>query len=370
MAADPTSPHLRATREIRAVGPGPEAEDLRAAYLDLLKLSLCDLAGAGTTSVIWNSVDPVHSRELKGEELKRRVVGQDWPLHGLSMVGLTRLDDLQRCVESIVADDVPGDMIEAGSWRGGATILIRATLNSLGEDARRVWVADSFQGFPTLDQESYPENPKLSPLSDIDFLSIPLDEVKANFARFGCEEGVEFVPGFFEDTLPTLPKRKWSLVRLDGDTYEATWLALEALYPSLSPGGYLVVDDYSFIEACQRAVDDFRESRGITEPIEEIDWNSIRWRREAEADEDDVAAVVDVSEGAVEPPPTARGDDSRSIGSREHAEIPTWREVELARELEESRESLQAAETALQRLRGSPLAGPAAWARRRLGRRA
>ncbi len=85
-----------------------------------------------------------------------------------------------------------------------------------------------------------------------DFLAVPLEEVKASFARFGCERGVEFVPGFFEDTLPGLTGRRWSIVRLDGDTYDATRLALRLAVPGLAPGGYLIVDDYLPLDQCRR----------------------------------------------------------------------------------------------------------------------
>jgi O-methyltransferase len=353
---DAGAPFRSTIREVRAAGPGPEAERLREAYLDLLKLSLCDLAGAGTTSVIWNSVDPVHTRELEGEDVKRRVVGQDWPLHGLSMIGLERLDDLQAVVESVVADEIPGDLIEAGSWRGGATILMRATLDSLGADDRTVYACDSFAGFPEPDEE-YPEDPKLQPLTEIGFLSADLDDVRAHFARFGLERGIEFVKGFFEDTLPQLPERQYSVVRLDGDTYEAIWLGLESLYPRLSPGGYLVVDDYSFIDACRRAVDDYRREHGIVEPIERIDWNGIRWRREPEH-----------STGPAPEPPAAQeasdADGSTTL-ARPTERIPSQNELALERELAEARERLAAADRELTRLRGSPLAGPAAWVRSR-----
>lgn len=354
------SPHLSTTREPRAQGPGLGEERLRAAYLDLLKLSLCDLACAGTRSAVWNAIDPVHSTELPKDELTRRVVGQDWPLRGLTMVGLERLDDLQTVVERVLRDDVPGDVIEAGSWRGGAAILMRATLDAHGAEDRTVWVCDSFAGFPEPDREAFPaEDPKLDPLTDIDFLAVSEDEVRANFARFGLERGVELVPGFFEDTLPHLEGGPLAVVRLDADTYGATWLALESLYPRLSTGGYLVVDDYRWIEACRRAVNDFREQRGITEPIEQIDWNSIRWRRESEP------------EAADRREPPARREALPERGARprrEEEELPTLRELEIRRELEALGTRLSAADAELARLQGSPLAGPIAWARRRLGR--
>ena len=106
----------------------------------------------------------------------------DWPLQGLTMVGLGRLDDLQACVESVIADGVEGDLIEAGAWRGGASILMRATLDAAG-DERTVWVADSFAGFPEADA---PDDGSLD-LRDFDFLAAPLEDVRASFARLGYE---------------------------------------------------------------------------------------------------------------------------------------------------------------------------------------
>src|SRR5215210_1797332 len=116
-----------------------------------------------------------------------------------------------------------------------------------------------------------------------DFLAVPLDEVRANFARFGLDRGVHFVSGFFEETMATLGDRRWSVVRLDGDTYEATWVALAALYSGLSAGGHVIVDDYGAMPECRRAVDAFRRHHRITEPLEHVDWTSVRWRREDDA---------------------------------------------------------------------------------------
>ena len=153
-------------REIRAVRPRPGAESMRAAYLELLKLCLCDLAGARTLSVSRTGEtrrpdSQVKCWELNQDELALRAKGSDWPLSGLTMVGLKRLDDFQACVESVVADGVEGDVIEAGSWRGGASILARATLDSLGADERTVWVADSFRGLPAPESEAFPEDHEL-----------------------------------------------------------------------------------------------------------------------------------------------------------------------------------------------------------------
>jgi hypothetical protein len=334
---------LKAAREPTARRPRPDAEGLRLAYLDVLKLCLCDLAGAGTTSVTRTFDGDVMSRELEGELLRFRMAGMDWPLHGLTMVGLARLDDLQGCVESVVRDGVDGDLIEAGTWRGGASILIRATLDSLGADERTLWVADSFQGFPPAEAEDEGYDLRVD-LAGVDFLAAPLEEVKANFARFGLEHGVEFVPGFFADTLPSLGGRRWSIARLDGDTYEATRLSLEVLYPGLAAGGYLIIDDYLQIDPCRDAVDDFRREFGITEPIEPVDWSCVRWRRESEPPP---------STGAVASAP--RLARAAPAERRPPARVPTIEEVELRHELEQLRERLRAAEAEIGRLSGSPV---------------
>jgi len=269
--------HVAAAREPRASGPGPDAGALRRAYLELLKLALCDLAASSTVSLGAQPDGTVTSRELRGDERRLRSAGMDWPLHGLTMVGLGRLDDLQACVESIVAEGVEGDVIETGAWRGGASILVRATLDSLGDD-RTVWVADSFQGFHAGDgTDSEAER-----LSAFDHLAAPLDEVRANFARFGCDRNVRFVPGFFEDTLAGLADRHWALVRLDADTYEPTRLGLEHLYPGLVSGGHLIVDDYGSFQGCRQAVDQYRAAHAITEPLEAVDSTCVRWRRRAD----------------------------------------------------------------------------------------
>ena len=333
-------------REIAARGPGRDTEELRRAYLDLLKLALCDLAGTHTLTVSRSgdgraTKQPLFTRELAGDELALRVMGADWPYGGLTMIGLERLDDLQACAERTVAEGVEGDVIEAGSWRGGASILIRATLDTLGEDQRTVWVADSFQGLPEPD-EAFPEDIDLD-LSWLGYLAVPQQEVQRYFERFGLQHGVRFLEGFFDATLPTLADRSWALVRLDGDTYESTWVGLESLYPGLSQGGFVVIDDYQLIPECRQAVDDYRRRHGIEDPIEMIDTIGARWRRESTAGP---------REDSMQPrrrparPAVARTTERRDIPTG----IPTLRELQLERKLREMEERHLAAEPAPRRL--------------------
>jgi hypothetical protein len=194
------------------------------------------------------------------------------------MIGSRRLDNVEACMRSVLDADVPGDFIETGVWKGGTTIFMRGLLRAYGITDRRVYVADSFEGVPPPDETRYPAD------RGLDFhlwppLAVDVDSVKGNFARLGLlDDQVEFVKGWFRDTLPALRGHQWAVVRLDGDLYESTTDALENLYDGLVSGGWLIVDDYE-IEACRKAVTDFRTARGITEPIVEIDANGVCWQK-------------------------------------------------------------------------------------------
>jgi O-methyltransferase len=216
----------------------------------------------------WILVDP-----------QERAEGRDWPADAETMIGLARLDNIQRCVETVLRDSVPGDLIEAGVWRGGATILMRATLAAYGDQNRDVWVADSFAGVPPPDERRAPLD-KGDPTWAFSELAVPLETVKENFARYGLlDERVRFLAGWFKDTLPHAPIERLAVLRLDADLYESTMTALEALYPKLSPGGFVIVDDYNTLATCRAAVDDYRARLAIDDPILKVDWNGAYWRR-------------------------------------------------------------------------------------------
>ncbi|MEA2168863.1 MAG: O-methyltransferase [Solirubrobacteraceae bacterium] len=253
--------------------------DTRAAYLDLLKRSLADLLVPETSRAVPHPGGGVTFERVDEDDREPRLVGRDWPDRGTTMIGLARLDNLQRCVEAVLRDGIEGDLIETGVWRGGATILMRAVLAAHEDPHRRVWVADSFSGLPAPDAERYADD-EGDEHHLYDYLAVPEAEVRRNFERYGLlDDRVRFLPGWFADTLPTLRDETFAVIRLDGDMYASTWQALEALYPRLAPGGFLIVDDYGAIASCAQAVTDFRERFGITAPIEEIDWTGVCWRK-------------------------------------------------------------------------------------------
>jgi O-methyltransferase len=255
--------------------------DIRDAYLRLLKRALCDLLGPATYSAVPKPGGTVVAELLPRDQLERREVGADWPMNATTMVGMRRLDQLQECIEAIIRDEVEGDLIETGVWRGGASIFMRAALLAFGGGERAVWLADSFEGLPASRPELFPADAGHDEHFEFEFLAASEDDVRGAFERYGLlDEKVRFLPGWFKDTLPPLTgRRPWSLLRLDGDMYESTIVALESLYPDLSPGGFVVIDDYGAVPQCRQAVEDFRAAQGIEEELRTIDWTGAFWRR-------------------------------------------------------------------------------------------
>lgn len=206
-----------------------------------------------------------------------RDVGRDWPSLAVSMIGVARMRNLRHCCESAVLDDIPGDFIETGVWRGGATILMRGVLEAYGDQDRRVFVADSFAGLPPPDADSFPAD-----AGDIHHTFEPLavsrSQVEDNFRRYGLlDSRVIFLEGWFKDTLPGAPIDNIAVLRLDGDMYESTIEALDALYHKVSYGGYVIVDDY-FLPPCAQAINDFRARHSISSTIFPIDGKGVWWR--------------------------------------------------------------------------------------------
>ena len=215
-------------------------------------------------------------------ELGPEVLAQSPPpsiKHAETLIGPQGLDNLRECILDVLREGVPGDLLEAGVWRGGAAIFMRAVLKCYGETDRLVWAADSFRGLPEPDLRRHPPDAGEMDWSKQDWLAASLDEVKGNFARYGLlDEQVRFLVGWFHETLPTAPIERLALVRLDADMYGSTMDALRTLYPKLSVGGYIIIDDY-WLPGCRAAVDEYRAEQGITEQIVPVDRAIVYWRR-------------------------------------------------------------------------------------------
>lgn len=224
---------------------------LKGRYLDLLKAVL--------TGMIYE--DPAQPMpwwpEFHHYDWQTRVHGNDWPARALTMIGLTRLQNVQDCAEQALVEGVPGDFAEMGVWRGGVCIFLRAVLDVYGVTDRCVWAGDSFQGL-------------LAKPAGHEPLAVPEAEVRHNFELYGMlDDQVKFIPGWFHESLPQAPIEQLALLRLDGDHYIAQMAVLENLYPKVSPGGFVIVDDYPYIAETKQAVDEYRARTGIVTPIQQ-----------------------------------------------------------------------------------------------------
>jgi O-methyltransferase len=276
--------------------------DAKRLYLDLLKKSLLNELYLDHEMQIFYLMECLEGKRTYEAELFAHIVARQRPLYdelsasraegrpfrgyvpefGHSMIGRKRLDHLEWCLETIMSEAIPGDLMEAGVWRGGACVFMRGYLAVHDIPERLVWAADSFAGLPvpSLEQDlAYDLSAARFPA-----LAVSLDSVRGIFARYGLlDDRIRFLEGWFKDTLPSAPIRSLALLRLDGDLYESTWDVLTSLYDRVSPGGIIVIDDYEAFPPCREATNHFRSERNISAPFQRIDWSGVCWRKEADA---------------------------------------------------------------------------------------
>ena len=204
--------------------------------------------------------------------------------NAISLLPKARFDNIEELILSIDENQIEGDLIETGVWRGGSVIYMRALLEILNIKNKKIWVADSFEGLPVPDENKNPLEAKTNFAIKrlYDNFEAGIEEVKNNFERFDLlDDQVMWLKGWFKDTLPSAPISKLSLIRLDGDYYDSTMDGLVNLYDKLSIGGYVIVDDYAedAWTNCRRAIDEFRISRGINSPLTPVDKVCVYWQK-------------------------------------------------------------------------------------------
>jgi len=241
-------------------------------YVDLMARCLTDMIYGAQRNIVRRG------NKVKFDA-KKRAQGRDWPVVGHSMAGLKRLRNTAYLTDRVIREGIPGDLIETGVWRGGSSAMMRGVMKCRNVTDRKVYLADSFEGLPPPNDEEYPDD-KGSKYHTRGRLAIGVQAVENTFNAYDLmDDQVEFVVGWFKDTLPKLEVPSFALVRLDGDMYESTIQAIEALYPKLSKGGFLIVDDYGGIKACRTAIHDYREAQGITDEIHKIDHTGVWWQK-------------------------------------------------------------------------------------------
>ena len=268
-------------------------QELRQMYLDIVRKTILGFTYRDP------SFDAGRGQQVPFNQ-EARELGEDWPILAQSMAGNKRLQNIQTLAEDIFDKNIPGDFIETGVWRGGSCIFMSAILRAYGIKDRDVYVCDSFEGLPPPKEHEYPVD-RGDTHHTAPFLAVDLEQVQTNFEGYDLlTDQVKFVKGWFSDTLPGLEVEKLALLRLDGDMYESTIVSLENLYPKLSVGGYVIVDDYG-LPNCRRAIADYREFHGIDTELITIDNSSVYFQKTKDLDADKVSHRFKNTE----PPPPA-----------------------------------------------------------------
>lgn len=205
--------------------------------------------------------------------------GMDWPSTAMTMVGTKRLKNIRYTIEQVLRDEIAGDFVETGVWRGGASIFARAILFAYGSTDRKVICCDSFEGLPAPNSELFPADEGAT-YHTYPELAVSLEEVMGNFASFDLLDAqVVFHKGWFRDTMAQVASENIAVLRLDGDLYESTIDPLNALYDRIPDGGYVIVDDYLLIPSAKQAVHDFLDARHETQIIHDIDGVGVFFRK-------------------------------------------------------------------------------------------
>lgn len=210
---------------------------------------------------------------LRARETERETLRMLERVKPYSMVHELTLRDLAVRLNEVLDEGVPGDIVECGVWRGGASFLMADVLDQRGEADRRVWMFDSFEGLPppreidgrrALEYAQNKDDPAY-----YDNCRAELEDVRTSARTLGHEDRTEIVPGWFDDTLPKHHERigPIALLRLDCDWHDPVELCLETLYDQVSPGGVVVIDDYYVYDGCSIAVHEFLGRRSLADRI-------------------------------------------------------------------------------------------------------
>jgi O-methyltransferase len=207
---------------------------------------------------------------------EKRLEGLDWPERAHTMIGIKRLNNLHDSLDYVRNNNISGDFIETGVWRGGASIFMKF-YNDFYNMNKKVFVADSFEGLPEPNTEKYPDDVGDTHYT-INFLKVSIDEVQANFKLYNVlDENVIFLKGWFGETLKNNNKiTNLSILRFDGDMYGSTIDVLSNLYNKITKNGVIIIDDYC-LKNCVKAVTDFRISNTINDEIKVVDKCGVFW---------------------------------------------------------------------------------------------
>jgi O-methyltransferase len=193
-----------------------------------------------------------------------------------------RLNGLCEAVRYLTAACIEGDVVECGVWKGGSMMAVAEMLGRFGDHSRQLHLFDTFEGMsePTEHDVSFRGDAAVATLEsqrekdpEFQWCSSSLDEVRGHMrsTRYPSDK-VHFVPGKVEDTIPGHAPEKIALLRLDTDWYESTRHELEHLFPRLTDGGVLIIDDYGHWQGARQAVDEYFANHGVAMLLNRLDY--------------------------------------------------------------------------------------------------
>jgi O-methyltransferase len=197
-----------------------------------------------------------------------------------TMTSPERVAALCNAVRYVARAGVPGDVVECGVWRGGSMMAIARTLMAAGDTERHLHLFDTFEGMPPPSDEdvNFSGLPAEQELRESDKSSrvwaiATLDDVTRAVGSVGYpHQRIRYVAGRVEDTIPRDAPERISLLRLDTDWYESTKHELVHLFPRLSAGGVLIIDDYGHWQGARKATDEYLAEAGVHLLLNRIDY--------------------------------------------------------------------------------------------------
>jgi O-methyltransferase len=198
-----------------------------------------------------------------------------------TLTSVRRIVALCDAVRYVTRNQIPGDIVECGVWKGGSMMAIARTLMHAGDQSRHLYLFDTYEGMTApsdrdISAQGRPASDMLKNEDREDPQSVwciaPIDQVRRAMDSVGYESSkVHFVKGRVEETLPSMAPERISLLRLDTDWYESTRHEMEQLFPRLSTGGVLIVDDYGHWQGARQAIDEYIEANKLRILLHRID---------------------------------------------------------------------------------------------------
>lgn len=225
----------------------------------------------------------VEINEIPGDIIEKEFLESFAKTKKFTMTSILRMYGLYHALKYVLDNDIEGDIVECGVWKGGSMMLCADMLLNRDIKDKRLWLYDTYAGMsePTdkdlhagfQDKAFFKWKRRLKATHNTWCYS-PIEDVKQNMLSTGYpEENITFVKGKVEDTIPGIIPKKISLLHLDTDWYESSYHELVHLFPLLSKNGVLIVDDYGFWKGSRDAVDQYFEENSLKYLFNRIDYN-------------------------------------------------------------------------------------------------